>query len=135
MDEVQEVVDITIDSWVATSVWPIRKKGVTRTKATKTVRLAAASGTPIQLEGDATLEFVRDGRKCNMKFEDTDRQKTVGFFECECRKGKRRRVRTAGIVHREHEHGPEASKEQEARRVCGAAGRASEYEIDEDGEV
>ena len=40
--------------------------------ATKTARLAAASGSPIHVEGDATLEFVRDGEKCNMKFLDAD---------------------------------------------------------------
>ena len=39
------------------------------------------------------------------------------------------------VVFGEHEHQPEDSDEQEARRVCGAAGRTSGYEIDEDGEV
>ena len=42
---------------------------------------------------------------------------------------------TAGFIHREHEHKPEDSDELEARRVCGAAGRTSWYEIDDDGEV
>ena len=32
----------TVDSGTVRSVWPIRKKGVTRTKATNTVRLQAA---------------------------------------------------------------------------------------------
>ena len=35
----------------------------------------------------------------------------------------------------EYEHWPEDFDEQEARRVCGAAGRTSGYEIDEDCEV
>ena len=43
-----------------------------RTKAAKTVRLAAASGSPLHVEGDARLAFVRDGKKCNMKFLDAD---------------------------------------------------------------
>ena len=38
----------------------------------RTVRLAAASGGPIRVEGDARLEFVRDGQKCNMKVLDAD---------------------------------------------------------------
>ena len=58
---VQEIVEITVDSGAAKFAWPIRKKGVARTKATKTVRLAAASGCPIHVEGDARLELVRDG--------------------------------------------------------------------------
>ena len=46
----------------------VGKKVVTRKKATNTLRLAAASGSPIRGEGDARLEFVVDGKKCNMKF-------------------------------------------------------------------
>ena len=37
-----------------------------------TVRLAAASGSPIHVERDARLEFARDGKKCNMQFLDAD---------------------------------------------------------------
>ena len=33
VDVVQEIVEIIVDSGVANSVWPNRKKGVTRTKA------------------------------------------------------------------------------------------------------
>ena len=33
VDVVQENLEITVDSGAATSVWPIRKKGVTRTNA------------------------------------------------------------------------------------------------------
>ena len=72
VDVVQEIVEITIDAVVAKSVWPIRKKGDARTKATKAMRLAAASGSPIRVEGDARLEFVRDGKKFNRKFLDAD---------------------------------------------------------------
>ena len=37
-----------------------------------TVKLAAANGRPIRVERDAKLEFVRDGKTCNMKFLDAD---------------------------------------------------------------
>ena len=72
IDVVQEVVEITVDSGAAKSVWPICKKGVARRTATKTVRLAAASGSPIHVEGDARLEFIRHVKECNMKFLDMD---------------------------------------------------------------
>ena len=72
VDVVQEIVEIIVDSGAANSVCPIRKEGVTRTKVTTTVRLAAARGSPIRVEGDDRLEFVRDGEKCNMKRLDAD---------------------------------------------------------------
>ena len=93
MNAVDVVQEITVDSGAAKSVWPIRKKGVTRTNATKVVRLAAATGCPMRVEGDARLEFVRDGKKRNMMFLDADVKKTVGFRECDCRRGTHRRVR------------------------------------------
>ena len=49
-----------------------------------TVRLAAASGSPIHVERDARLEFARDGKKCNMQFLDGGRQTIAGFRECDC---------------------------------------------------
>ena len=64
--------EITVDSGAAKSVWPSRKKGVERTKSKKAVKLAAANGSPIRVEGDARLEFIRDGMKCSMKFLDAD---------------------------------------------------------------
>ena len=36
IETVQEVVEVTVDSGAAKSVWPSRKKGVERTKSTKT---------------------------------------------------------------------------------------------------
>ena len=68
----QEVVEITVDSGAAKSVWPSRKKGVERTKSTKTVELAAVNGSPIRVEGDARLEFIRDGTKRSTKLLDED---------------------------------------------------------------
>ena len=72
IETVQEVVEITVDSVAAKSVWPSRKKGVGRTKSKKAVKLAAANGSPIRVEGDARLEFIRDGMKCSMMFLDAD---------------------------------------------------------------
>ena len=72
IETVQEVVEITVDSGAAKSVWPSRKKGDERTKSKKAVKLAAANGSPIRVEGDARLEFIRDGMKCSMKFLDAD---------------------------------------------------------------
>ena len=119
VDMLQEIVEITVDSGAAKNVWPIRKKGVTRTKATKTVMLAAASGSPIHVEGDARLEFVRDGKKCNVKLFDADVKRPLACV----------------IVDREHEHWPEDSNDQEERRVCSAVGRTSGFENDEKCEV
>ena len=72
IETVQEVVDITVDSGAAKSVWPSRKKGIERTKSKKAVKLSAANGISIRVEGDARLEFIRDGMKCSMKFLDAD---------------------------------------------------------------
>ena len=72
IETVQEVVEIPVDSGAATSIWPSRKKGVDRTKSKKAVKLSAANGSPIRVEGDARLEFIRDRIKCSMKFLDAD---------------------------------------------------------------
>ena len=61
-----------MDSGAAKSVWPSRKKGVKGTKLTRTVNLAAATGSPTRVEGNARLEFVRDGKKCSLRFLDPD---------------------------------------------------------------
>ena len=52
---------------VRPKVWPILKKGVVRTKSKKEVE---ASGT--RVEGDAKLEFMREGKKCCAKSLDAD---------------------------------------------------------------
>ena len=72
IETVQEVVEVTVGSGAAKSVWPSRKKGVERTKSKKAVKLTAANGSPIRVEGDARLEFIRDEMKCSMKFLDAD---------------------------------------------------------------
>ena len=71
-DEQVNAIETTVDSGAAKSVWPSRKKGVERTESKKAVKLAAANGSPIRVEGDARLEFIRDGMKCSMKFLDAD---------------------------------------------------------------
>ena len=68
----QEIADTTVDSSAAKSVWPIQKKGVVRTKSQKEVKMAAACGSAIRVEGDAKLEFLREGKRCCMKCLDAD---------------------------------------------------------------
>ena len=77
VEAVQEIVEITVDSGAAKSIWPSRKKDVERTKSTRAVKLAAATGSPIRVEGDARLEFVRDGKKCSTRFLDVDVKRPV----------------------------------------------------------
>ena len=49
------------------------KRGVKRNSIQgKKPKLAAANGTGIEVEGEAVLEFMKDGRKCRMKFLDSD---------------------------------------------------------------
>ena len=69
---VQELVEVTVDSGAAKSVWPMKRKGVVKNKGTKKVKLAAANGSPIHVEGEATLNFKRGGKQCAMKFLDAD---------------------------------------------------------------
>ena len=127
-DVVHEIVEITVDSGAGESVWAICKKGVTRTQATKTVRLAAASGSPIHVEGDARLDFVRDGKKCDINFLDADVKRPLASVSATVDEG--------NIV----EFGPQESyientstgKKIPLNRWSWACER---YEIDEDGEV
>jgi hypothetical protein len=70
VEEIDEVVEVTVDSGAARSVWPLGRKGVTRTKLTKAVKLAAANGSPIHVAGEATLNFKKGDRECQMKFLD-----------------------------------------------------------------
>ena len=135
IETVQVVVEITVDSGAAKSVWPSRKKGVERTKSKKAVKLAAANGSPIRVEGDARLEFIRDGMKCSMKFLDADVKKTVGFCECDRGRRERGRVRAAWVVHRERKHGAEDSNVQEDWCVRDAIGHSTMSEDDEIREI
>ena len=80
-EDIQEVVEVTIDSGAARSVWPRKKKtaGVVRRKlAGRTPKLKAANGTEIQVDGEAVLNFEFNGRKCGMTFLDSDVKKPLG---------------------------------------------------------
>ena len=78
-EDIGEVVEVTMDSGAARSVWPRRKKGVKRQKIQgKKPKLAAANGTCIEVDGEALLEFKMSGRRCGMKFLDADVKKPLG---------------------------------------------------------
>ena len=101
------------------------------------MRLTAAKDSPIHIEGDARLDFVPDGKMCNMKFLDDDIKSQLASVSAIVDKGN---IIVFGsqesyIVHGEHEYWSEDSDKQKAWRVCGTAGRKSGNEIDEDGEV
>ena len=131
----QEILEITVDPGAATSAGTIRKKGVTRSKATKTVRMAARSGSPIHIDGDARLQFRSGRQEVQHEVRGCSRQKTVDFRKCDVDKRQRRRVRTARFVHREHKHWPENSNEQKKCSVCHAAEGTNECGLNEDGGV
>jgi hypothetical protein len=83
IDEVKEAdgtVEITIDSGAAKSVWPKKKKGVTRRGIVgKKPRLMAANGTDIAVYGEAVLEFEGDGGgEGSMLLVDADVKKPLG---------------------------------------------------------
>ena len=73
-----EVVEVTVDSGASRSVWPRKMKGVVRTKGTTKVKLAAANGTPIQVDGEAALHFKQGKRQCAMRFLDADVRRPLG---------------------------------------------------------
>ena len=110
VEEVQEIVEITVDSCAAKSVWSIQKNGIAR-------NLAVASGSAIRVEGDAKLEIVREGKKCCMKFFGPRRQKTVGVRQRDRGWRKQGRFRSSRIVHRKREHGSKDSDETEKGSV------------------
>ena len=132
VDVVQEIVVITVDSGAAKSVWPIRKKGVARTQATRTVRLAAASGSPIHVEGDARLEIVRNDKKCIMKFLDADVIRPLASVSAIVDEGNI-------VATRPQESytsiGQKIPMSRRDKRVCGAVGRTRGFENGENGEV
>ena len=76
--QVDEVVEVTIDSGASRSVWPKNRKGVVRSKGGEGVKLAAANGSPIEVCGEATLHFQRGRRKCAMRFLDADVRRPLG---------------------------------------------------------
>lgn len=76
--EMNEVVEVTIDSGASKSVWPRGHRGVERVRKDMGVKLAAANGTPIAVDGEATLKWSKGGRKRSMKFLDADVKRPLG---------------------------------------------------------
>ena len=72
------VVEVMVDSGASKSVWPKAMGGVARTRRNVGVKLAAANGSPIKVEGDAALHFQTGGRKCTMNFLDADVRRPLG---------------------------------------------------------
>ena len=72
------VVEVMVDSGASKSVWPMTLGGVARRKRNVGVRLAAANGSPIKVEGDAALHFKTGGRECTMNFLDADVRRPLG---------------------------------------------------------
>ena len=55
------------------------------------------TGSPTREEGSARLEFVLDGKKCNMKFLDADVKRLLASVSAVVERGKHHRVRTARV--------------------------------------
>ena len=78
---INEVVEITIDSGAARSVWPMKKKGggvMRRQLIGKVPKLKAANGTDIKVGGEVLLNFEANGKQCGMTFLDTEVKKPLG---------------------------------------------------------
>ena len=82
--------------------------------------LAAANGSPIRVEEDARLEFIRDGMKCSMKFLDEGNVVVFGQHE-------------SFIEH--VKHGSENSNVQEEWCVRDAIGHSTMPEDDKIREI
>ena len=102
----------------------VPEERLVRSKSRKDVKPATASGSSFQVEGDANWEFVRDGKKCCMKFWDAD----VGIRLRDRGRRKQGRVCTVRIVHRKREHGSTDACESETRSVRGQAERSDRIE-------
>ena len=87
-EEVNEVVEVTVDSGAGRSVWPRKKKGVTRRKCKgATPKLVAANATEIKVHGEATLEFEMGGPKVWDELSRLGREETFGGGQCDERRG------------------------------------------------
>ena len=78
MGIVAGVVEVMVDSGASKSVWPVTLGGVARRKRNVGVKLAAANGSPIRVDGDAALRFKTGGRECRMNFLDADVRRPLG---------------------------------------------------------
>ena len=64
----QEILELTIDSGGAKSVWSSEEVASRGSKSQKLAKLAAASGSAIRADGDAKLEVVRGARTCDVSW-------------------------------------------------------------------
>ena len=76
--ESQELSEITVDSGAGKCVWPRgRKEGGPIKRMEKKVKLMAANGQEMPVEGEKVVKFEVDGKKCGMKFLVTDTKKPL----------------------------------------------------------
>ncbi len=71
-EETNEVVEVAIDSGASKSAWPRSHRGVERVRKDTGVKLSAANGTAIAVDGEATLRWSVGGKRRCMKFLDAD---------------------------------------------------------------
>ena len=70
--------EITIDSGAGRNVWPrTRAEGGKIQKLARSVKLSAANGQEMKVDGEKTVKFETDGRRCGMKFLVTDVKKPL----------------------------------------------------------
>jgi hypothetical protein len=70
--------EITVDSGAGKCVWPrTRKEGGKVTKLQRNIRLSAANGQEMKVDGEKVIKFETDGRRCAMKFLVTDTKKPL----------------------------------------------------------
>ena len=70
--------EITIDSGAGKNVWPReRREGGKITPMTRRVRLTAANGQEMKVDGEKAIRFGADGKQCSMKFLVTEVKKPL----------------------------------------------------------
>jgi len=88
--EVNEVIEVTVDSGAGKNVWPKSRKTAGEIEPLKKmIKLVAANGTRIGVHGEKTIQFVKDGRKCGMKYLITDVTKPLAAVSAMVDEGNR----------------------------------------------
>ena len=73
-----ETEEITVDSGAGRNVWPrTRAEGGKVQKLKRAVRLSAANGQEMKVDGEKQVRFESDGRRCGMNFLVTDVKKPL----------------------------------------------------------
>ena len=76
--EHKEPDEITVDSGAGKNVWPrTRKEGGPIKRLDKKIKLMAANGQEMPVDGEKVVKFETDGRKCGMRFLVTDTKKPL----------------------------------------------------------